>query len=57
VYAIDFAEDLPPGNKLMFERGACPLRSQGELFSALYAIRNGPEATQLPLEEQRSRTS
>jgi DNA processing protein len=51
VYAIAYADDPPPGNQMLFERGARPLRSQNELFFALDELVRAEEPTQLAIGE------
>lgn len=51
VYAIAYADDPPPGNQLLFERGARPLRSSGELLTALDELASIEEPKQLAIGE------
>jgi DNA processing protein len=51
VFAIAYAEDPPPGNQMLFERGAIPLRSKNELLSALDKLASVEESRQLAIGE------
>jgi DNA processing protein len=52
VFALDYAEDLPEGNRILFERGAVPLRSKNELLAALDTLASRSEPQQLILGER-----
>lgn len=51
VYAIAYADDPPPGNQVLFQRGALPLRSSGDLLSALDELATVEESKQLAIGE------
>jgi DNA processing protein len=51
VFAIDYSEDLPEGNRILFARGAVPLRSKNELLVALDTLAAQGEPQQLVLGE------
>jgi DNA processing protein len=51
VFAIAYADDPPPGNQVLFERGALPLRSHNELISALGQLASASEPKQLAIGE------
>jgi DNA processing protein len=52
VFAVDYAEDLPEGNRILFARGAAPLRSKKELLAALDTLASQSESQQLVLGER-----
>lgn len=54
VYAIAYADEPPPGNQALFERGALPLRSHGELVAALDRLASDRDAKQLAIGEEAS---
>ena len=51
VYAIAYSDDPPPGNEVLFQRGAVPLRSSGELLSTLDRLASIEEPKQLAIGE------
>jgi DNA processing protein len=51
VYAIAYSDDPPPGNEVLFQRGALPLRSSGELLSTLDGLASIEEPKQLAIGE------
>lgn len=51
VYAIAYSDDPPPGNEVLFQRGAVPLRSSGELLSTLDGLASIEEPMQLAIDE------
>ena len=52
VFAIDYSEDLPEGNRMLFGRGAMPLRSKNELLVALDELASETEPEQLVLGDR-----
>lgn len=52
VFAIDYSEDLPEGNRILFGRGAMPLRSKNELLVALDDLASATEPEQLVLGDR-----
>jgi hypothetical protein len=51
VYAIAYSDDPPPRNEVLFQRGAVPLRSSGELLSTLDGLASIEEPKQLAIGE------
>jgi DNA processing protein len=52
VFAVDYSEDLPEGNRILFERGAVPLRSKNESLAALDTLASQHEPQQLVLGDR-----
>jgi DNA processing protein len=51
VYAIAYSDDPQPPNEVLFQRGAVPLRSSGELLSTLDGLASIEEPKQLAIGE------
>lgn len=51
VFAIRYEDDLPEGNRILFGRGAHPLRSKAELLAALDSLAGRSSPHQLALDD------
>ena len=49
VFALEFKSEMPPGNKILLDRGAVPVRSRGQLRERLQQLLSGDHAGQLRL--------
>jgi DNA processing protein len=47
VLALDFGQETPPGNRILLNSGAMPVRSRGELTKLLHQLRSGEHPGQL----------
>ena len=41
VLALEFRQDMPPGNKILLDRGAVPVRSRSQLRERLHQLLAG----------------
>lgn len=51
VFAIDYSEDQPEGNRMLLGRGATPLASQKALLAALDELATAHRSQQLALSD------
>lgn len=49
VFALEFKNDMPPGNKILIDRGAVPIRSRDHLRQRFQQLLSGDHAGQLRL--------
>ena len=49
VFALEFKSEMPPGNKILLDRGAVPVRSRSQLRERLQQLLSGDHAGQLRL--------
>jgi DNA processing protein len=49
VFALEFHQDMPPGNKILLNRGAVPVRSRSQLRERLQQLLAGEHPGQPPL--------